>query len=59
MEKKIPRNSDISEKIVNFERLAKIFEMNDRKITVPFDSENFSQMHGSRLRKFREFPIFR
>ena len=32
-------NSDISEKMVNFERLPKIFEMNNPKITVPFDSE--------------------
>ena len=38
MEQKIPGNSDISEKMVNFERLPKFFERIDPKITVPFDS---------------------
>ena len=63
MEQKIPGDSDISEKIANFERLPKFFEMNEPKITVLFDSEpkipkNFF-LNGSRPRKFPEFPIFR
>ena len=42
-------NTDIPEKMADFERLPKIFEMNDPKITLPFDSEPkipnfFSQM---------------
>ena len=38
MEQKIPGNSDISEKRVNFESLTKVFEVNVPEKTVPFDS---------------------
>ena len=65
MEQKIPGNSDISEKMVNFEWFPKIFESNNPKITVPFElipNRNLRIFfpHGSPPGKsFRNFRYFR
>ena len=48
--------------MVNFERLPKIFEMNDPKFTVPFDCELkipiFFFQNGSHPGKFPNFRYF-